>query len=224
MSAHFDPGNDFPNVVDRGEAVTLRRPGSTATATTSGALRQAVTTREAETSRGEYTTSDIVWHLPASDITDQPGPGDVIVDGDDTRWTILAVTRTTADSRWRCVCRNLAVAHRLDQYVNIERAVYTKDIRGAMQATWRPWRTGLAARIQAVGANNIDKHQQDATRAEFQVFLADSIALDHTHRIKGPDGTLYQITGFKKPDRIDTLMEVDAVRVTSAIIGKIAAL
>ncbi len=214
MSVQFDPADDFSSVVDRVEAVTLRRPGSSTTTATSGALRQTVTTQEADTSQGEYTLSDVVWHLPTSDISDPPIPADVIVDADAARWTILAVARTTADSRWRCVCRNLAIAHGLDLFVDIEQAIYTKNLRGARQASWHPWRTGLAAKIQAVGAENTDNHHQDVTVGEFRIYLAEQVEVDHNHRLKGPDGTRYQITGFKKPDRIDALMEVSAVRIT----------
>ncbi len=214
MPIQFDPTGDFSSVVDRVEAVTVKRPGSSQTSSTTGALRRAVTTREAQASQGEYTLSDVVWHLPAGDVTEPPRPADIIVDGDGTLWTVLDVSQTTADSRWRCVCRNLAVAHRLDQFVDIERAVYTKDIRGARQTSWHLWRTGLAAKIQAVGADNSDSHQQDVTVGEFRIYLAEPVEVDHTHRLKGPDGTRYQITGFKKPDRIDALLEIEAVRIT----------
>ncbi|MBN2293496.1 MAG: hypothetical protein JXM70_13790 [Pirellulales bacterium] len=214
MSIQFDPADDFPSIVDCREAITLCRPGSSTTATTSGALRRAVTVQEAETSRGEYTLEDVVWHLPASDISEPPGPADVIVDGNDMRWTILAVVRATADSRWRCVCRNLAISRGLDQFVDIERAVFTKDIHGAQCATWHLWRTGLAAKIQTLGADNTGAQQRDVTVAEYRIILADTISLDHTHRLKGPDGTRYKIMGFKKPDRIDALVEVMAVRFT----------
>ena len=214
MAIQFDPTDDFASVIDNMEAATVQRPGSSQTSSTNGALRRAVTTREAQTSQGEYTLSDVVWHLPADDIVEPPRPADIIVDGDGTRWTVLDVSRTTADSRWRCVCRNLVVAHGLDQFVDIERAVYTKDIRGARQASWHLSWTGLAAKIQPVAAQNTDGNQQDVTLGEYRVFLAESIELDHTHRIKGPDGRRYVVKGYNKPDRIDALLEIDAQRVT----------
>ena len=214
MAIQFDPGDDFSSIVDRVETATVQRPGSSLASSTNGALRRPVTTREAENSQGEYTLSDVVWHLPAADITEPPRPADIIVDADGIRWTILAVARTAADSRWRCVCRNLAIVHGLDQFVDIEQAVYTKDIRGARQAVWRIWQSGLAAKIQPLAARNTDGHQQDVTIGEYRVFLAESIELDHTHRIKGPDGRLYQINGYKKPDRIDALLEIEAQRIT----------
>ena len=213
MTISFDPTGDFSNVVDHKEAVTLKRPGSSQTSYTDGALRRAVTTEEAETSQGEYTLSDVVWHLSAADVTDPPRPADIIVDGAGTRWTVIEVAQMTAAARWRCVCRNLAIAHGLDLFVDIERAVYTKDARGARQTTWHPWRTGLAAKIQAVAAKNSDAHRQDVTLGEYRVFLAESVELDHTHRIKGPDGRRYTIDGYKRPDRIDGLVEIEARRV-----------
>ena len=46
-----------------------------------------------------------------------------------------------------------------------------------------------------------------------EVFLAEDVSVDHTHRIKGPDGTIYRVTGCRKADRIDALLEIDVVRV-----------
>ena len=43
--------------------------------------------------------------------------------------------------------------------------------------------------------------------------MAEYVPVDHAHRIKGPDGTVYRVTGYRKADRIDALMEIDVVRV-----------
>ena len=141
-----------------------------------------------------------------------PRPGDVIVDEDGRRWTVLDVQEMTLDGRWRCVARNLAVAHGLDQYVDIEKATYAKGEGGADEPTWRVWKTGLRARIQPARVEVRDEHDRRATAAGFQVFLAEDVALDHTHRIKGPDGAVYRVTGCRKADRIDALVEIDVVR------------
>ena len=58
MTATFDPGSDFEDVVDHFETVTLRRPDTPDTSITH-ALRRAVTVREAQASGGTYTTSDV---------------------------------------------------------------------------------------------------------------------------------------------------------------------
>ena len=90
MSLSFDPGDDFANVTDGLEPVTLLRPGSAATSV-GGALRAAVSTAEARASDGKYTAGDVVWHLPAAEVSSPPVPGDVIVDAAGGRWTVLAV-------------------------------------------------------------------------------------------------------------------------------------
>jgi hypothetical protein len=213
MSLSFDPSGDFANVVDGLEPVTLLRPGSSSTASVDGAMRAAVCTAEARASDGKVTAGDVVWHLPAAELDAPPGPGDVIVDAAGGRWTVLAVRLATAGSRWRCACRNLAVAGGLDQYVDIEQATYAKGEHGAEQTAWRPWRTGVAARIQPVRAVARDEHQRQVTTAEFVVYLAGPLAIDHTHRIKSPDGTIYRIIATRRAGQIAALTEIDVVRV-----------
>lgn len=145
----FNPCDDFPSVVDGIEPVTLLRPG-TPLAIELAALRGAVSQREAAASTGRYTAADVAWHLPGRTFTPEPRVGDLLVDGGGRRWTILSVTRATCGARWRCICRSLAVEQGLDDYIDLERAVATKSAAGAEVLAWRPWRTGLACRVQPV--------------------------------------------------------------------------
>lgn len=213
MAVQFAPNDDFLDVVDDLQPVTVTRPGSSTTYDVTHALRRAVTVREAEASAGRYTSGDVAWHLPAVQVPDPPRLGDVIVDGGGGRWTVLAVGQMALDSRWRCVTRDLAAAHGLDDAIEIERAVYTKGTGGAVATTWHTWKTGIRARIQPVAARVRPKQDRLATARQFTIFLEESLPLDHTHRIRGPDGTRYRITACTKPDRIDALMEVTAEKV-----------
>ena len=213
MTLSFDPGDDFAEVTDALEPVTLTRQGSSTTSEVTGALRRVLTTAEARASQGNFTTSDVAWHLPGDEPDAPPRLGDVIVDADGRRWTVLAVQQTTLGGRRRCVCRDLAIVHKLDAYVDIEKATYAKGAGGAEEPTWHTWKTGLRARIQPVEAEVDDAHQQRVTSAKYTVFLADAVTLDHTHRIKGPDATVYRVTGYRKADRIDALTEIDVIRV-----------
>lgn len=214
MAIEFAPGGDFPDVVDNLESAELLRADGSPLGSTGGALRRGVSVSEAETSRGEYTRSDAVWHFPDADFFDQLRPGDVIVAAAGDRWTILSASPAAGGGRVRCVARNLAIANGLDRLIDVERAVYEKDDRGAIRAVWSTWRSGLAAKIQSIAAKNTGINGQEATLNEYRVFLAEQLELDHTHRIKGPDGRLYKIVGYKKPERIDALMEIEAVRAT----------
>jgi len=212
MAIEFDPSDDLAGVVDGLTSATVTRPGSSATTEVTHALRRPIRTREAEASEGRYTASDVAWHLPASEMPTAPRPGDVIVDEDGRRWTVLDVEKATLDARWRCVARNLAVVHGLDQYVDVEKATYAKGEGGADEPTWQVWKTGLRAKIQPAQVQVRDEHDGRATAAGFKVFLAEDVAVDHTHRIKGPDGAVYRVTGYRKADRIDALVEIDAIR------------
>ncbi|MFH1265452.1 MAG: hypothetical protein ABIK89_06960 [Planctomycetota bacterium] len=214
MAIEFDPSDDLAGVTDGLVAVTVTRPGSSTSTEVAHALRRAVRTREAEKSEGRYTAGDATWHLPASELTFAPRPGDVIVDGDSERWTVLDVQHTALGDRWRCVARNLAVVHGLDEYVDVEQATYAKGDGGADEPAWHTWKTGLRARIQPARVLVKEEHEQQTAAAEFKVFVAEDLAVDHTHRIKGSDGTRYRVTGCRKADRIDALTEIEARRVS----------
>jgi hypothetical protein len=213
MALQFDPSDDLAQVVDGLAAVIVTRPGSSAKTDVPHALRRPIRTREAQESGGRYTAGDVVWHLPASELSTAPRPGDVILDAGGGRWTVLDVRQTTLDGRWRCVARELAVVHGLDQHVDIEKATYAKGEGGADVPTWHVWKTGLRAKIQPGLIEMSDDHQRQVTTAGFTVFLAEDVSLDHTHRIKAPDGTVYRVLACRKADRIDALLEIDVVRV-----------
>jgi len=210
----FDPRDDFASVTDALEAVTIRRAGSSAAMEVAHALRQAIRTREAERSEGRYTAHDVVWHLPASEVSEPPRPGDAIVDADAERWTVLQVAQATLQSRWRCVARNLAVFHGLDDHIDLERAEFAKGEGGAVEPAWHVWKAGLRARIQPAAAGLQTDHDRPTLAARYKVFLADDVPIDRTLRIRGPDGAIYTVTGYRKADAIDALLEIDALRMS----------
>lgn len=209
----FDPNDDFPNVADGLEAVTVIRLGSADAIAVAHALRQAVHTREAERSQGRYTAADVGWSLPASEVSEPLRPGDVIMDSSGQRWTVLEVSQLTRGSRWRCVARNLAVFHGLDDAIDLEKADFTKGQGGAEEPAWLVWRSGLRARIQPVEAAIDARHGRRTTARRFKVFVEDPVPVDATMRIRGPDGAIYAITACRKAEAIDALMEIDAVHV-----------
>ena len=214
MTLDFNPGDDLADVMDGLTSVTLLRPGSSNTIDVAHALCRTVRTREIRKSEGRYTAGDVAWHLPDGELSWPPRVGDVIVDADDRRWTVLDVQATTLEGRWRCVCRNLAVEQGLDQYVDVEKATYQKGDSGADQPTWQAWKTGLRARIQPVETRMTHEHERRTSQTAFRIFLLEDVLLDHTHRVRGPDGTVYRVVGCRKSERIDALMEIDVRRVS----------
>ena len=219
----FNPTDDFADVVDGTETVTLKRRGSSAQTIVINALRRAVDTREAmvrnayntwktPASEGRHTASDLTWHLPKAQLGDAPRSGDLIVDGSGQRWTVLDVRLATLETRWQCLTRNLAIAFGLDDTVTILKATYAKGDGGAAESTWNVWKTGVRARIQPAEVDVGTEHQARRTTRRFQVFVEEDVALDHSHRIQGPDGTIYRIRGTLGTERIDQVQTVDAVQ------------
>ena len=215
MSTGFHPSSDFARVIDDLAQVTLIRAGTLAETVVNSALSQTIRTREAESSGGRYLSSDVVWHLPAAQLPEAPRPGDVLVESG-RRWTILDVQQATLRSRWRCVCRELAITAGLDEFVDIEKALYEKTNAGAQRAVWFTWRSGVRAKIQAAASTTGDQHDGNVTTARFTIFCEENLALDHTYRLKGPGGAVYRILACRKTGRVDALMEIDAVRVEQA--------
>jgi hypothetical protein len=218
----FDPSDDLSTVADGTETVTLLRRGSTpgdAGTTIAQALRRAITAGEAANvnsgdvrkqtpSGGKQLTADVVWHLPTAELPDAPRLGDIILDGEGCRWTVLTVKRTTLGARWRCETRNVAIAAGLDATISVQ-----KNAGTIAEPDWRTSKTGVRARIQQE-RTTIDA-AVPSTTTSYRIFIEENIDVDHTCRIRSPDGTIYTITGSAGADRIGELQVIEAEVVDS---------
>ena len=219
----FDPTDDFATVLDGLETVTLLRRGTSPGdgETIAHALRRAVVTGEATivnrgdvnksvASDGQQTAADVVWHLPVAEVVVAPRLGDVILDGQQQRWTILEVKCTMLGTRWRCTARNVAVAFGLDDTITVLKATYVKGTCGAAEPVWRAWRTGVRARIQPLENKIVAGADARSTVRRYRIFLEEDVDLDHTCSILAPDGTVYTITAAAGAERIGQLQVIDA--------------
>jgi hypothetical protein len=202
----FDPTADYEAITDGFDTVTLTRPDSTLSIEVPNALRRAILRRDTVDSDGRYTASDFVWHLPVATLDETPQAGDILIDNNGDRWTILGARLATFGSRWHCVCRNLATAYGLNVTVDIEKAVIAKSDAGAELLSWEPWRTGLDARIQPATTRlqPSDEHTRNIDR--FHIYLLDDIEIDDPCRVRTTDGTTYKILSSHRRQRLDELM------------------
>jgi hypothetical protein len=216
----FNATNDLLTVADGTEAVTLlrrgRMPGDAGTPI-AHALRRAITAGEAAMintgdvrkqvpSGGRQLADDLVWHLPAAELPEAPRLGDVILDGDGRRWTILAVKRATLGSRWRCETRDVAIAAGLDDAISVQ-----KNVGTAASPVWQTWKTGIRARIQPLKmtVDPGDDVTEPSTVSRYRVFLEENLDLDHTCRIRGVDGSVYTILSSTGAEQIGQLQVVE---------------
>jgi hypothetical protein len=212
MSLSFDPSSDFVRATDGLEPVTLLRRGASATAlgtVIAHALRRVATTHEAAPSDGRATASDVTWHLSVAELPEPPRLGDVLRDARGVRWVVLEVVQATLGSRWQCTSRSLALAHGLNDTISILQAAYPKGAAGAMDPVWQPWRTGIWARIQPLAAETGLAEASRQTLARYLVFVEEPLELDHRHRIREPDGTLYRVLRTTRAERIGELPSIE---------------
>ncbi len=195
-------------MVDGLAAVTVMRRGEASGVVVPHALRRQVRSRELNDSGA--LASDVAWHLPTAELPFEPRPGDVIVDGDGARWTVLATRRSPLTGRWRCRTRNLVTAYGLDEAIDIERASFTKSVTGEEQAAWETVQSGAAARIETIAAEVRQTHDRRHTRASYRVFVADGVSLDHSCRLKDAGGGVYAIRRVRKVEGVEGLVEIEA--------------
>ncbi len=212
MTVAFNPQADFSQVADRLEPVTLKRSDESGSVALSGALRRAMTTREAAQSDGKYTTSDVHWHLAAAELSAQPRLGDQIIDASGESWTILKTQLATCGSRWNCTARNLALAGGLNTFITILREVAAKGPSGAVEPAFVPFASGVRARIQELSAVRGQQHGRQSGTITAKIYLAQQILVDNGDRIESSAGTIYEVVGYESPDSITRLFTINAIR------------
>jgi hypothetical protein len=217
MTTNFTPEDDFAAVADGLEPVTLLRresPGGPGE-TLAHALRRAIDiaevvgeNRKTVESDGRYTAADVSWSLPAEELADAPRLGDIILDADGRRWTILEVRAVALGTRWRCRTRELSIANGLEDLVDILQAEYTTSESGAVETTWSVLHQNIRARIQPLETKILSQNTLPSSVHRCRVILEESFDLDHTHRLRGPDGTVYRLVavgGFPKLGELQTI-------------------
>jgi hypothetical protein len=225
----LDPSDDLAAVFDGIETVSLLRRGTTPGATgtvIAHALRRAMSAVEAAVvtrgdvhknvpSGGRHTAAAVVWHLPVVELPVMPQLGDIVLDGDGQRWTILAVKRTTVGTRWRCETKNVAVAFGLDDTISVLKAIDGSGICGPGETMWRTWQTGIRARIQPIETKITRSDTAVSTTNRYRIFVEENLELDHMCCIRGADGTIYTIMAAIGADRIGELQVIE-VQVTQS--------
>ena len=220
----FDPTNDLLTLVDNTEAVTLLRRGSTpgsAGTPIAHALRRAITTAEATLvttadvkkhvpSDGKLLACNLVWHLSVAELPDPPQLGDIILDSDGVRWTVMTVNLTTLGVRWQCEAKNVTIAAGWNNTISVQ-----KNTGATASPVWQTQKTGILARIQPIQAVFDATAATPTTTTTYQIFVGENIDLDHTYRIVGENGTVYSITSTTGMDRIGEIQVIEAEIVAS---------
>lgn len=188
-------------------------------------LRRQISTREQAASGGVYQAGDVRWHIPKTLLLDaaanglEPKPGDYLqesIDEDEEsfrNWTILAVEKATLDTRWGLVCRDLRIAFDLRELVEVWSPDNAQDQAVSRVPVFSPRITGLAARIQEVSADVVDERGKRGLRHRYEVFVERRITVSNEDQLRDASGNVYEVRGYRQPDRIDELQLIEVERV-----------
>jgi hypothetical protein len=215
MAVELNVGGDFDTILDGFEQVTLRRRGSAETFVVPKAWRYSSQSEAADAGVAGAARNDVVWQFSWDEATDKPRIGDLLIDADDECWTILSVENLGAKTRLRCATRSLSIVYRLFDRVEIQQAIWGDLGSGPEIVGWTTLRTAVPARIQPQQTAVDADATPPTSTATYRVVLDDETALDHNHRIVGPDGTVYQIVEYAQAERIDALPVATVVKLTN---------
>ncbi len=205
MAVVLNVQGDFSDIVDGLEVVTLRRRGSSTTIPVAKAWRFSSKTEDPESANGATVRNDVQWQFEWDESNGEPRLGDTILDANNQCWTILTIEQLRTKTRYRCLTRNLAVTHGLDQRVDIQQAVWEDLGSGPEITSWRTVQAAVPARIQP-DRLTVDNLASPATStATYRIILEETLELDHDHRFVDTKGTVYQLLEFKQAERIDVL-------------------
>jgi len=205
MAVELNIRDDFSTILDGFEAVTVRRRHSAALVAVPKAWRYSSLTDQAEADVAGVARSDVVWQFAWDDAIDQPCVGDAIIDAANECWTILAIEERGAKTRLLCRTRNLRIVHELVDRIDVQQAIWEDSGSGPEIVGWTTLRTAVPARIQPDQVVVDNAATPPTSTATYRVLLGEPIALDHNHRIVGPDGSVYEMAEYAQAERVDTL-------------------
>ena len=214
MSRPLDATEDFLMITDHLQAITWMRPGSSFSVVMD-ALRTSSYVRTERAKLGRYQQHDSIWHLPATTSDVPPQLGDLILDAEGNRWTVLSFRRSIDGGRWRLVTRDMVTAHRLKDFVDIDYATFEQDERGNETPVWHPWRTGLPARVDLESIEIRRDEEPIGTTQQMVIHLSEPLPLDHTHRVRHPDGRTFRILRCRQGQALGDAFQIEVEEVAT---------
>ena len=208
----LDITNDFSLFTDHLAPVTLHHHGSTRKVTVETACREFGTTREAAPSEGAVLQTDATWPMQLPPGEAAPRVGDVAVDQQKNRWTILEVKHLAALGRWKCATRELRLAHGCEELVDVERAVWDDLGSGPEIVDWVYVCHALPAKIQLAELLLDTSTDPPTKQLLFDIILSESLPLEPDDRFTAEDGATYRLQSLEQANRIDALPIAHAVR------------
>lgn len=216
MALALDCSTDYATVYDFPESVTLgvRQAGDAYGAVqVAKAFRGQPSVKERAPSRGVYQGADLLWLLPARELSGAvPKPSDVVTDGQGVEWTLLTADYDQLDRVYACYSLNLVVHLGLYDAVNLYRPTATQDAAGSYVFSAVPAYTGLVARVQEQQGEFAEGREVRGTTRTYEIYLARNVTVTTDYYAEDRSGNRYDVLSWRNRERLDEAMVLTCER------------
>lgn len=175
------------------------------------AKRRAPGVSESAPSAGVVQAARLKWLLPGENLPSGVTPviGDLIRDADDVDWTVLSTMRGKWGNTWHLETLSLALASGLTVTGTLTRPTNAQDAAHRQSLASYSTTVGTSAcRVQPLDSQVAEILERRTIPRKYTAFLATPLAARAKDRFVA-DSVTYTVTGFKFPEQIDHLMELD---------------
>jgi hypothetical protein len=216
MAITLNVENDFANILDGGEPVTLKRRDSPATISIAAAWRFSSRTSETEPAGGHVAQCDVVWQFSWDETNAMPRLGDVLIDAAGASFIVQSVEQLAAATRLRCTTRNLSLLYELVDRLDVQQAII-EDVGGTPQVVgWATIRAALPARIQPHELEVDNTSSPAQSTATYRIILGEQLDLAADSRFIDALGNIYQLVEYAQAERIDALPAATVIKLPAS--------
>lgn len=216
---------ELPEVFDSGRAARLIArgdPPQSAGAPVVIVAQRALGRREQSASPGQFEADDRLMRLAVAS-PEQVAPGDLLLDDEEQRWTVIVVRPAPAGAAVAVIVRRLPSSEVAAAAVDLFRAEYAKAASGAATVAWALWRSGVAVTMQPLVRTVTQGDRAAAPRSadRWLVFFDRAVfddlerigLLDHRVRLRDAAGRWFGMVQVRDRARIDrpASVEVEAI-------------
>lgn len=197
--------------------------------------RHLVGVKEQAASMGAYTAGDVLFYVPSPVLPaalGTPKPGDIVIDGDQVRYTVLSVDARRRDRNsvqtYKLQARDLSVQYQLEDRITIETPQRELDAAGARVITgWKAKYPLLPAKVQPTGDAQAEERGMRGGKTTYTVIVDRQVKVaigeDRIKWVKGlvesggttaeplDTDTIYlDIIAYKSPELVTELPVIEA--------------
>lgn len=197
MTLGWKAAEDFIQVVDTLESVTLKRAGCSDELTME-AWRFSDKTNDEPGTEGAVRRSEAVWQFPFIDGTAPPQVGDRLIDTANACWIVVQVDQFRGETRRRCRTRRISLRSDVAEWMDLEEAVWEPIVPEPPTgpeleiANWllvKPALRAYAAKIEIA----TDPVGGEPAVQKYRITLTEPIEATPNHRFRSHTGRSFRI-------------------------------